>query len=205
MTVAFILYGHDDDSYMLGKSTYRPPEAERYLYHDWRFGKDGVPHPATCPTCGRKVDRNFVSAAFKVKKRRRDITATYDGYALVSQRFFDLCNENEWGSGQFVPLPADRKFYWLKPSRLLEFEGKRSAQCPTCLGFCSLTRPAPVFLDRLSSPLLEGFYRSDLEFGSGPEQSFVIVASYSLGLKLRAAKLVGLDLEALPRGSSKAI
>jgi hypothetical protein len=186
---------------MLGPDTYRPG-TDRYRFHDWRFGKDGVPHPATCGTCGRKTDGGFVSPAFRVKKRRRDITATYDGYTIISRRFLDLCVENGWGSDHVVPLPGDAQFYWLRPSRVLEFDGTTTKPCPQCHEFYDVIGPRPRFCEGLNRPLPEGFYRSDLEFGSGPEQRPTVVVGARTGDALFGAGLSGLVLSPLKSQSA---
>ena len=66
MLVAQVLYAHDDGHYMLGPGTYRAPIGNPY--HDWRFGHDGVPHPATCGTCSRKTDPSYINPSFRVKR-----------------------------------------------------------------------------------------------------------------------------------------
>jgi len=80
MIIAYKLGIYDDGTYMLGKETYRPSRIEGF--HDWRFGKDGVPHPATCPKCGSRIDPAYVNPDFRPKRRRRDINITYDGYII---------------------------------------------------------------------------------------------------------------------------
>src|SRR5262245_39411995 len=138
MTLGFRVGAHDDDSSMLGDDTYRP--APPVAFHDWRFGKHGVPHPATCGTCGRKTDPGYVSPTFKVKRRRRDISTTYDGYTLVSRRFKEVC-DGEHGTGAvFVTLPADQGFFWLRSDRTIAFDavarGTRFEKpCPACGAF----------------------------------------------------------------------
>ena len=54
MIVAYVLFFEYNDTYMLGEESYRPADAGGF--HDWRYGVDGVPHPATCGMCGRKTD-----------------------------------------------------------------------------------------------------------------------------------------------------
>ena len=70
MILAYALRAQDDDSYMLGETTYKPKDAGGF--YDWRFGKAGVPHPATCANCGRKTSTNYVDTQYLVKKRKRD-------------------------------------------------------------------------------------------------------------------------------------
>jgi hypothetical protein len=191
--LAYELDAQDDDSYMLGDDTYVPP-GDRYLFHDWRFGKNGVPHPATCGTCGRKTSGDFIDPSLRVRKRRRDATATYDGYLLVSQRLVDIGLTNGLNVDDVVALPGDRSFYWLRPKRILGFGATTSKPCSACRGFYSVIRPEPLYCKDLREPLAPGFYRSDLEFGSGPEQGPVIVLGAHTGEALRGAKLSGSEL-----------
>jgi hypothetical protein len=69
MIVAYELSAHDDGTNMLGNETYTPPPSAGF--HDWRFGKGGVAHPATCPTCGRKTDAEYINPRFRAKRRTR--------------------------------------------------------------------------------------------------------------------------------------
>jgi len=193
MIFAYELQAQDDDSYMLGEDTYVPTE-DRYRFHDWRFGTDGVPHPATCGTCGRKTSDDFVDPSFRVKRRRRDATATYDGYLIVSQRLVDIGLAHGGQPGDVVALPGDRHFYWLRPKFELAFDATTSNPCPTCRGFYNVIGPRPLFCQGLSQPLAPGFYCSDLAFGSGPEQGLVIVVGAETGAALRQAQLSGVEL-----------
>src|SRR5438874_13401914 len=105
MILAYQLCPHDNDTHMLGDETFRPPRSAGF--HDWRFGKDGVPHPATCPTCGRKTDPDYVNPKFRPKRRTWDIGATYDGYDIVSKRFLDFYQKQRWEGLTLLPLPAE--------------------------------------------------------------------------------------------------
>jgi hypothetical protein len=185
-TLAYSLSPHDDGSYMLGGGTYRP--AIGTPFHDWRFGVDGVPHPATCGMCGRKTDPKYVNPNFRVKKRNRDTTCTYDGYILVSNQFRDFCFEHEFPGLEFTPLPADPAFLVFRQLRRLRFDDERrgtrfAKPCPDCGAFYEVIGARPVYLCGVDSPIEDGIYRSDLEFGSGPSQHpliFVGVATVDL-------------------------
>ena len=187
MILAYRLAPHDDGTHMLGGGTYRPPRSAGF--HDWRFGKDGVPHPATCGTCGRKTDPNYVNPSFSPKKRW-DISATYDGYCIVSCRFRDFCLIRRWQGMTFVRLPADMGFFVLRLSSVLRFDAERRRtrfehKCPTCGAYYSVIGADPTFLRDVTEPIKEGFFRSDLEFGSGPTQHPLILLGIDTAEKLR--------------------
>lgn len=193
---AFELLALDDDSYMLGDNTFKPPPP----LTDWRFGLPGRPHPATCATCGARTDKTFVNPHFRVKKRRRDITATYDHYRLVSSRLRDKLLSHGATLEDFRPLPADPAYWWLSPQQVLDFsEATRRNPCPSCGECFDEVVPEPRFLERLAAPLSTGVYRSSLEFGSVPLKGPAVVIGVDTAQALREASMTGLILAPLRR------
>ena len=200
MIVAYELSAHDDGTHMLGEETYRLPCSAGF--HDWRFGKDGMPHPATCPTCGRKIDPEYVNPKFKAKRRTWDFSTTYDGYHIVSKRFREFCLTHGWEGMTCVPLPADKEYFVLRLSTLLPFDVKRRGTrfedlCPACGAFYNVTGANPVYLRGITEPIQEGFFRSDLEFASGPEQNPLILVGIRTAEELQKQKFQKFDLEAV--------
>lgn len=197
MIIAYRFCIYDDGSHMLGPDTYRPPRTAGF--HDWRFGKDGVPHAATCPTCGRKTDSEYVNPNFKAKRRTWDISATYDGYHLVSTRFREFCQKQGYDGVTFVPLPADTGYFVLRLANVLPFDSLRRRTrfedpCPTCGGFYNVIGATPVCLRGVTEPIQDGLFRSDVEFASGPEQHPLILAGVGTAEKLRKQGFLKLDL-----------
>lgn len=191
MIIAYTISPHDDGTYMLGDETYRPSTSGGF--HDWRFGKDGVAHSATCPTCGRRTDPTFINPEFKVKTRKWDISTTYDGYCLVSTRFRLFCEKQRWQGMTFASLPADNDFFVLRLANVLEFDAERRATrfenpCSTCRSFYNVIGATPVYLREINERIEEGFFRSDLEFGSGPEQCPLILLGVATARKLKEQK-----------------
>jgi hypothetical protein len=199
MLIGYVLEARDDDSYMLGEQTYRPADT---AFHDWRFGVAGVPHPATCRGCGRKTDPNFVSSSFRVRRRQRDLTATYDGYLLASRRFRDVCTSARLPGLIFTALPADDDFLWLQSDRVLAFDaaarGTRFERyCKTCSAYYDVIGATPVMLRREPTALGDGFFRTDLEFGSGPEQHPIFFSGVTTARTLASHRLNGVEFNQL--------
>lgn len=197
MIVAFVLDAQDDDTYMLGDETYRSESGE---FHDWRFGVAGVPHPATCGKCGRKTDRDYVSRSFRVRHRRRDLVATYDGYLVGSKRLRDYCVGRKFVGVSFVRLPGDDGFFWLRPDRVVAFDAewrqtRFEKPCNACGAFYDVVGATPARLREVSEPLLDGFYRTDIEFGSGPEQHPLVIVGTRTVEALRTERFSGLDFQ----------
>lgn len=151
--LAYELTGQDDDSYMLGEETFEPASAPG----DWRFGREGLPHPATCTVCGGKIDAGYVNPQYRVKKRRRDLTATYDGYLLASARLCEVLKERGAGAADFVALPADPGYFWLRPTAVLGYSAEECLRrCDSCGQFADAVVPVPLFLAQLVQPLSPG-------------------------------------------------
>jgi hypothetical protein len=183
---------------MLGDETYPSPSSAGF--HDWRFGKNGIPHPATCPKCGRKTNPNYINPKFRARKRKWDMSGTYDGYTIVSKRFRDFCKRSKWKGMNFVPLPADKGFFVLRLLLILAFDAKRRKTrfddpCPACGAFYNVIGSDPAFLAGIKQPIMDGFYRSDLEFASGPEQAPLIFVGIETAEKLRKQNFQKFALE----------
>lgn len=198
MIIAYLIMPQDDDSYMLGEETYR--QASPAKYHDWRFGRDGIPHPATCPTCGRKIDLDFVNPEFRANHRNWDIGVTYDGYDIVSKALRDYCRSNDWQGITFVPLPADPDFFVVRLTRVLRFDADRRGTrfeklCPSCGKYNSVAGATPVYLRDIKEPIADGFFRTDVEFGSAHEQGPLMLVGVRTAEQLRKKGFRNCDLE----------
>ncbi len=199
MIIAYNLSIHDDGTHMLGPNTYRV--STEAGYYDWRFGVDCIPHPATCPTCGRKTDPEYVNPGFRVRRRKRDLVATCDGYVLVSARFREFCESHKWHHDvEFAALPADDNFFVFKPSRTLQFDaGRRKTRfenhCPECKHYFNVIGATPVFLLNVNDPVSEGFWRTDLEFASGHEQHPLLIVGIETAQAIEREAFRLVDLE----------
>ncbi len=198
MIIGYAISAQDDDTCMLGEDTYIPASADGF--YTWRFGSNGAPHPATCAKCGRKMDPDYLGASYRVKKRRRDITATYDDYLLVSTRFRNYCLERKYAGVEFAALPNDKDFYWLRPTRLISFDAERRKTrfekfCDACGHYFDVIGATPIFLKDMEKPLTDGFYRTDIEFGSGHEQGPIVIVGPRTAHELKQQEFSGLELE----------
>lgn len=174
--IAYILHGHDNDSYML---------------------KD-VADLARCSVCGELLERPHLVPAFRIQKKR-DVSATYDGYTIVSQRFVD-----EWrlhgGEGlNFAPLPEEPGYFVISADRVIEFDSNRrktrfEQYRPCCDQYHSVAGATPAFLKSAHSLSKGQAAQTDVRFGSGDEKHPLIIIPLQLGGALKRTKLSGLDL-----------
>ncbi len=101
-----------NDSYMLGEETAKATTPERKKYLDWYFLKDGQVHPALCPQCGRRTDDSFIDHKFILRKKRFDISWTYDGYLILSLKARTFLERTFHGLA-FKSLPSPSGFFVL--------------------------------------------------------------------------------------------
>jgi hypothetical protein len=101
-----------------------------------------------------------------------------------------------------VPLPADEDFFWLRSHRTVRFDAARRGSrrekfCDRCGGYFDIVGANPILLADVSTPLTDGFYRTDMEFGSGHEQHPIILVGVDTAAQLHALNLRGLEFEAV--------
>jgi len=174
--IAYVLHGHDNDSYML----------------------QDAPNLVRCSVCGELLQRPRLVPTFKLQKKR-DVSATYDGYTIVSQRFVDEWHRNGGAGLEFVPLPEELGYFTIDANQVIEFDSVRrktrfEKHKPCCGRFHSVAGATPAFLKSPEALSKTQAARTDVTFGSGDEKHPLIVIPLELGHALKRAKLSGLDL-----------
>src|SRR4051812_34440919 len=91
-TVGLSVDGHDNDSFML-------PENDVKLI---------------CSSCESKLDDAYINPEFKLVRRNLDISTTYDGYTIVSEKFRRFCDDHEIAKIVLMPLASCPGFYNLQ-------------------------------------------------------------------------------------------
>lgn len=197
---AFIVYGQDNDSYAF--RTYPPLKEHQRIHQELVPDMSGASRPGVhrCDACGEltsKWDEPLVDLV--IKKRRLDISITYDGVLIASQQFKSIYESNDLSGLVFRRLPDDHDFYAIHALKVVAFDAERRktrfvTPCPRCGRFESVVGATPVFLKAGSE--VEGleFVRTDLEFGSGDEKHPLLICGQIAADSLSNAKLNGLDL-----------
>jgi hypothetical protein len=153
-----------------------------------------------CPECGELLNKwNEVLKGLKIKRRRLDISCTYDGVDVVSARFKQVYESNALTGLRFIPLLDDPEFTQIQATAVVEFDAiKRGTRfekkCPVCGRFAVVVGATPVCLEEGSVIPERGFVWTDLEFGSDDGKSPLLLCGISAGQVLTNAKLNGLDL-----------
>ena len=162
---------------------------------------DTQPEVQRCPACGEMLNKWDVPLTdLRLRKRRYDISATYDGVDVVSQRFIDVYETEGLTGLRFISLPKDKAFYAIQAVRRVAFDPTRSNtrfidRCPTCGRYESVVGVTPVALKPGEKIQPKEFVWTDLEFASEDEKHPLLLCGVEAGQILKRAKLRGLDIE----------
>ena len=138
-----------------------------------------------------KLDGYFVPGA--------DLSSTYDSYYIASEHFRTFCVEQGYPGLIFREFTKDRTSFNFMATRKVKFDAVRRGTlferlCKVCKNYESVVGATPSYLLR-SSPLPEGFFRSDLSFGSEDRKSPIIFVGCETRSKLEAAEIKGLTFK----------
>jgi len=181
MLIGYTLSAYDNDSYMCSS-------CDRVL--------DDMPGLSVCSTCSWRTDFAYTNPAFKIKRKKYDISYTYDGALIASERFRDICHANGYDGLEFRDLPKSSGWFHLHVHAVREFDAVRRRTrfenlCDTCGFYESVVGATPSFLVD-SSPLLDGFCRSDLLFASRNEKHPLIFVGVDTLNTLKESGITGL-------------
>jgi hypothetical protein len=178
--VGWSVVGEDNDSYM---------------YSD----ADNVPR---CVSCGLVSTDSYVNPGFVLRKKGYDLSSTYDGCDIASERFVTFLRQEQSRGVRIYELPSAPGFYRFAIDVIVPFDANRRGTrfvkpCSECQRFTQIAGAYPCFLINQQKPLVPGIYRTDQVFGSGNEQGPAIVLGYETGQRLKRMKLKGLTIEGI--------
>jgi ribosomal protein S14 len=177
MVVGFAITGPDNDSYMF--RSFRGLER--------------------CDRCGQIVKGNKpTNRELEIKVLDFDFSYTYDGCIIVSKRFMDFCVAEEYQNLCFTRLNRHPTFFHFEVSSIIRFDAETRKtrfenECAACGQYESIVGAHPVFLMDLTTPLSDGFFRTDLCFGSGDEKTPVILVGIETHDRLISEDFNGLE------------
>lgn len=197
--IGYSVYGQKNDTYAFREY----PQLTKYQRIHQELVPDmsgvSVQGVARCEKCGDLLDKwdNSLSGIV-IKKRKYDISSTYDGVVIVSQRFKSVYEAGGLSGLVFRQLPDDAGFFAIRASKVVEFDAERSKtrfinQCPRCGQFESVVTPYD-YLKEGSEIGEREFVRTDLEFASGDEKHPLLLCAEGAATILTSARLKGLDL-----------
>lgn len=158
--------------------------------------------PPACTGCGLVTDPEWVNTRFKVKRKGFDLSSTYDGQTIASDRFVAVAR-NVAGM-RFLELPGSPGFHLVvvDPSVAFDAEARGTAfevPCEVCKRFTQIAGATPAHL-KPGQELPAGFSRTDQVFGSAGDkpdhlviQGPLIIVDETTATLLKDQKLTGLN------------
>jgi len=144
-----------------------------------------------CANYSNIYDLNFINSSYQFKKKKYNISSTYDGFKIVSEKFRQFCEREKYQGLEFVKLPKSSGFYWFKIHNIVEYDaGARKTQFinynKECKGYEQIIGATPACL-KSKIPLPDGFYRTDICFGNYAGKSPLEIVGTITMAKLKAA------------------
>ena len=109
VTVAFVMWSRDNDSIMFDS---RDQSIER------------------CPKCRFVLNRDYIRPTFKLRKKKFDLSVTYDHIHIASREFKDFCLDQGYERVEFVNLPNNDSHFVIRSRNLIAVD---KGQIHTCL------------------------------------------------------------------------
>ena len=123
-----------------------------------------------CAKYSNIYELNVVDSEFKIVGKKRNISSTYDGFKIVSQKFKAFCENQKYTGLEFIELPQEPKYYWFKVNNIVHYDIEARGvkflnYNEFCDGFEEIIGAHPVCL-MSNSVLEETSNRKDLSLGS---------------------------------------
>lgn len=156
-----------------------PPDNGDYMFYKLEIDE--------CTKYSNIYDINRVNSQFKLSKRKLNITETYDGYKIVSEKFKLFCEKERYENIEFVVLSTPG-FYWFKVYNILEYDTEARHtrfinHNKDCDGYEEIIGATPVYLkNKVSLP--DSFFRTDICFGSYHRKSPLYIVGEKTQQKL---------------------
>lgn len=152
-----------------------------------------------CAKYSNIYDLNIVNPNFKIKNKKGNVGCTYDGFSIVSELFKQFCEKEKYNGLEFYSLPSTPGYYWFKIHNAVEFDAvARETQFlnynEPCKGYEEIIGATPVCLKN-KTPLTDGFFRTDIFFGSFAGKSPVYLVGDVTMSKLKAAGFKEISFE----------
>lgn len=158
---------------------------------------ENVPKGVLCENCRSCIDYSYIPERLDVNLGNLDLVSTFDNRLIASGRFREVVVSEGEAKANFVAINSREDIYLVEPQRCLQIDIERAqtefiSECRVCGKFESVIERAPIVLLDIELPIDGGFYRSDLEFGSGAEKSALLIVGIETKECLVSSALKGL-------------
>lgn len=152
--------------------------------------------------CSRFMDiysLNIINPSIQFNNIKPNFSYTYDGFAIVSEKFKIFCEKAGYSGIEFVELRGTQKYYWFKINNVLEFDPIERGTSfldfnEECNGYEEIIGATPACLKN-KNMLPDGFFRTDICFGSYAGKSPLYIIGEVTKKKLLSAGFDEIDFE----------
>ncbi len=144
-----------------------------------------------CDIYSNVYDINLIDPAIKIRCVK-DISSTYDGLVIVSERFKKFCLDENYHGLEFILLPKSPGLFWFKVNNIIKFDKEaRKTRFLNynieCDGYKEIIGANPACIK--NKIIEDGFFRSDIFFGSNEGKSPLYFIGKKTKEKLETAKI----------------
>ncbi|MCX7113690.1 MAG: hypothetical protein NTX45_27140 [Proteobacteria bacterium] len=158
-----------------------------------------------CVECGSKLSRHIINDKFYLIKKNYDVSFTFDGFLIGSQKFLSILSElslEGYSANKINQDPRYKTNYFkIEFNKIIHIDCLKAKPqigpiCKQCGQNKYVVGAHDYYLE--NSPRLDhGLFRTDLEFGDGFEKSPIIVVGIESAKLLLAAELKGMTLDSV--------
>jgi hypothetical protein len=179
MILGYVITGPDNDSYML--DDVRLSETE------------------TCSVCGLLLNFEYHNPDLKLRRATFDLSHCYDLGIIISIRLKEFCTRHQYAGLRFGSFRASQRYYQFFIDTKIELDRvNRGVQfirkCKQCHQYKEVIGATPAFLKN-EIPIPDGFFASDLLFGSNNSKNPIIIVGTETKEKLQTERIKGLWFE----------
>jgi hypothetical protein len=150
-----------------------------------------------CPKCGYLKNFSYHNPFYKVKRKTYDFAHPYDVGTIVSLRFKEFCLRENYKGLIFKEFERSIGFFQFDTNNVVEFDAVRTGTqfekyCDVCGNYEIAVGTTPPFLKNISNGLGDGFYKTNLVFGSNNRKNSITMVAPETYKKLKREKMKGL-------------
>jgi len=162
---------------------------DSYMYIDQKV------RPDSCPICHNKL--NLVPNLLIKVHSKDDLSSTYDGYDVISEKFYNFCKEGGYKNLRIIPLEKSKGFYFFEPMDVfgLDYEFCRTKfidKRDCCGSYDEVIRPPVIKAKNYKIESNDFIMKAEYYFGSYSYKGDVIIVGTETAKKMKAYGLKGL-------------
>lgn len=160
---------------------------------------ENAPDSVFCPACRDIVDPEYVPQNLAARAVNSDMVFTRDGHDVTSQKFRDFCHRIGIPKLDLIKVNETPLLYDLRPRAVITYDvdcgpPRFENKCSQCGRYESVIGPKYSCLKGAEFPILEGIYRTDLEFASGQEKHPIIIVGLATAELIKKERFRGIVL-----------